>query len=229
LLISPYRQVHRAVTDAAHHRATVIDAAPASYHALLHLVSRRPDLADRLRSVRIWGVGGAPLPAPLAEAFRARLGAPLLDGYALTEVGTVARATAGNPVGCGQPLPGVYVRVSDAAGRPVAAGVPGEIEVRSPGLMTGYLGAGAGAVHRPPGRWYRTNDLGYLDRAGNLHVLGRLAEATRNGTGVAKLPGGRQERRIRRRTSVTVDGPGSHAATTAPSVGGGMMPASRKA
>jgi acyl-CoA synthetase (AMP-forming)/AMP-acid ligase II len=182
LLISPYRQVHRAVVDAAQHRATVVDAAPASYHALVHLVSRRPDLADRLRSVRLWSVGGAPLPAPLADAFRARLGAPLLDGYGLTEVGNVALATAGNPVGCGQPLPGVYVRISDAAGRPAAAGVPGEIEVRSPGLMTGYLGSGPGAVYRPPGRWYRTRDLGYLDRAGNLHVLGRLPAPSGNGT-----------------------------------------------
>lgn len=169
LAITPYRRLDRAVRDVIRYGATVVDATPATYYTLLRLIRRQPRLRTELGGVRIWGVGGAPLPAPTAEAFRAALGRPLLNGYGLTEAGNVALATPANPIGCGSPLPGVAVRIADSAGGPAPAGELGEIEVRTAGLMTGYLG-GRGAA---AGGWYRTNDLGYLDRHGNLHVVGR--------------------------------------------------------
>jgi acyl-CoA synthetase (AMP-forming)/AMP-acid ligase II len=176
LLLTRYHRLPQAVAEVVAHRATVVDAPPSTYHTLLRLLEKRPELAGQLRGVRYWGVGGAPLPAPLAAGFRDRLGAPLLDGYGLTETGNVALATADNPVGCGRPLPGVGVRIRGEDGRPAPAGMPGEIEVRSAGLMTGYLG------HPPTGNgWYRTGDLGHLDEAGNLHVLGRRHAVHRHG------------------------------------------------
>ncbi|MCC3651636.1 acyl--CoA ligase [Streptomyces sp. S07_1.15] len=173
LVVTPYQRLDRAVALAAAHGVTAVDAAPSTYHALLGLVRRRPAVRPGLDGVRIWGVGGAPLDKPLAEAFRAALGRPLLDGYGLSELGNVALATPGRPVGCGRPLPGVRVRVRAPGGRLAAPGEPGEIEVLSPGLMAGYL-TGEGEL-TPVDReaWYRTGDLGRLDEDGNLHVTGR--------------------------------------------------------
>lgn len=173
LLVTPYQRLDCAVDDVVRHRATVVDATPSTYYTLLRILERRPRLRRGLATVRMWGTGGAPLPAPVAEQFRAVLGTPLLDGYGLSEVGNVALATPDNPVGCGRPLPGVGVRVVDPDRRAVPAGHAGEIEVRSPGLMAGYLDGTTGSAEPTADGWYRTNDLGHLDQAGNLHVAGR--------------------------------------------------------
>lgn len=124
LLVTPYRRLNQAVDEAVRYRATVVDAPPSTYYTLLQIINRRPGLAARLAGVRLWGVGGAPLPVPLAATFRNRFGKPLLDGYGLTETGNVALATPDNPVGCGRPLPEVTVRVAGPDGAPVPVGVP---------------------------------------------------------------------------------------------------------
>jgi acyl-CoA synthetase (AMP-forming)/AMP-acid ligase II len=180
LAVTPYRRLDLAVADLAHAGTTVVDATPPTYHALLALLRRRPRLAERLGPVRMWCVGGAPLPTPLAEAFKAAVGRPLLNGYGLTEFGNVALATAANPTACGPPLPGVEVRVVGTDGRPVPASRAGEVEVRTPDAMHGYLD-GEGRVEPVTGTWFATGDLGRLDDAGNLEVWGRKEAVHRLG------------------------------------------------
>ncbi|MFH8407851.1 class I adenylate-forming enzyme family protein [Streptomyces sp. NPDC018019] len=173
LAVTPYQRLDIAVGQAAAHGVTAVDAAPSTYHSLLGVVRRRPELRSALAGVRIWGVGGAPLPAPLAEAFPAAMGRPLLDGYGLSELGNVALATPDAPTGCGRPLPGVRVRVVTADGREAAPGELGEIEVDSPGLMEGYLLEDGTLAPVRRTVWYPTADLGRFDEEGNLHVVGR--------------------------------------------------------
>ncbi|MER7402481.1 class I adenylate-forming enzyme family protein [Streptomyces sp. NPDC000070] len=173
LLVTPYQRLDLAVARAVTGGATAVDAAPSTYHAVLGVVRRRPELLAGLADVRVWGVGGAPLPRPLAETFHRTVGRPLLDGYGLTELGNVALATPDAPVGCGRPLPGVDLRIVRPDGRPAAPGEPGEIEVRSPGLMEGYLKPDGTLVPVVDTGWYPTADLGHLDADGHLHVHGR--------------------------------------------------------
>ncbi|WP_330239810.1 class I adenylate-forming enzyme family protein [Streptomyces sp. NBC_00525] len=173
LLITPYQRLDLAVGQAAAGGATAVDAAPSTYHTLLQVVRRRPDVRAGLAGVRIWGVGGAPLPRPLADTFRETMGRPLLDGYGLTELGNVALATPEFPVGCGRALPGVGLRVVRPDGTLARPGEPGEIEVRSPGLMECYLAADGALDPVVDTGWYPTADLGHLDAEGNLHVHGR--------------------------------------------------------
>lgn len=181
LVVTAYRRLARAVGDAIAAGATVIDAPPSTYHTLLSITRRRPELASGLSTVRYWGVGGAPLPTPLYDEFQDQFGQPLLDGYGLTEIGNVALATRDNPAGCGRPLPGVTVRVVGAKDAPLSPEEPGEILVRSSGLMTGYLGPEGEPTPAPTTSWYNTNDLGYFDENGNLHVLGRRQAVHRHG------------------------------------------------
>ncbi|MFB6438294.1 class I adenylate-forming enzyme family protein [Streptomyces sp. NPDC056411] len=173
LLVTPYQRLDAAVTQAAAHGATAVDAAPSTYHALLGVVRRRPDVRAGLAGVRIWGVGGAPLPAPLAESFDMTMGRPLLDGYGLTELGNVALATPRTPHGCGRPLPGVRLRVRRPDGTPADPGELGGIEVRSPGLMAGYLQEDGSLTPVDPDAWYPTADLGSVDADGTVRVVGR--------------------------------------------------------
>jgi len=123
--------------------------------------------------VRAVLVGGGPAdPALLARAREA--GLPVLATYGMTEttsqVATEAPGEAGaRPGSVGRPLDGFAVRVIDEAGRTLAPGQVGRLEVRGAAVSPGYLGE----PERRPGEWLRTGDLGFLDRDGYLFVVGR--------------------------------------------------------
>lgn len=109
-------------------------------------------------SLRFVAVGGAPVPATLAEAAIGR-GIPVHEGYGLSECcSVVALNQPGHraPGTVGQPLPGLSVTLDD-----------GEIVVAGPSVTDGYLGR---SDHDGP---WRTGDLGRFDAAGNITVLGR--------------------------------------------------------
>jgi len=180
LLIAPYTRLDRALRLGAAQGATIVDATPATYLSMLNLDDRRPGLLAALDRVRLWCTGGAPMDGGLGLRFAAAVGAPLLDGYGSTEAGNVAFATPGNPVGCGQVLDGVEVLVTGEDGTPLPPGEIGEIHLRTPDLMAGHLTA-CGSLDPPVAGPYRTGDLGRLDAAGNLFVLGRASAVHRLG------------------------------------------------
>ncbi|SDE15877.1 class I adenylate-forming enzyme family protein [Streptomyces prasinopilosus] len=180
LLLTPYRRLDRALRLLGEHGATAVDATPSTYRSMLRLLDRRPDLVRRTHPVRMWCVGGAPLDDRLALDFRTAMGAPLLDGYGTSELGNIALAAPEDPELC-LPLDGVEVAVRDERGRDLPAGRPGEVWVRTPDVMSGYLPAGGGPpAPLEPGD-YRTHDLGVLDGRGSLRVLGRMSALTRHG------------------------------------------------
>ncbi|GII02785.1 class I adenylate-forming enzyme family protein [Planobispora takensis] len=179
LLVAPYRRLEPALTAIAESGATVVDGTPPTYHGMLTLFARNPAHLDGLRKVRMWCVGGAPLNRPLAERFRDATGQPLLDGYGMTETGNIALALPDLAEGCGRPLPGVEVRVR-ASDEDAGEGEVGEVEVRTPGRLEGYLRPdGSLAPYDEP--WFRTRDLGRIDGNGVLHVYGRMNAVHRLG------------------------------------------------
>jgi O-succinylbenzoic acid--CoA ligase len=107
-------------------------------------------------------VGGGPVPRDLLARAR-RAGLEVLQTYGLTEAASqVACERPGRADGstAGLPLPGTSIRV----------GGDGEIEVRGPTLMSGYLG------DPPLGEWLRTGDLGEIDARGRLVVHARRTD-----------------------------------------------------
>jgi long-subunit acyl-CoA synthetase (AMP-forming) len=96
---------------------------------------------------------------------------------------------ARRPAHVGRPLPGVEVRLVDDAGAPASAGEPGEIEVRGPGVFREYWrrpGETRAAFHDG---WFRTGDIGRLDRDGFLFIAGRRKEIiNRGGKKIAPQP-----------------------------------------
>jgi len=87
---------------------------------------------------------------------------------------------SGRFLSVGQPCRGVSVKILaplDEGGGERAAGVEGEICVKSPGVMKGYYNnQAATAKVLMPGGWLRTGDLGFLDAQGFLFVTGRLKD-----------------------------------------------------
>ena len=119
--------------------------------------------------------GAAASPELLARALAA--GYPVCPTYGLTEatsqVATAAppRAVASSPSPL-LPLRGTELRIVSEGGD-AATGVPGEILVRGPTVMQGYLHDPQATARVLRDGWLYTGDVGYLDAAGALHVLDR--------------------------------------------------------
>lgn len=157
----------------AEHEVTVVPAVPPMFRAWL---AADEGVADFSR-VRVVASGGARLDPALAEAFAGRFGKGVWEGYGLTETSPVVTSTAMGetplPGSIGRPLPGVSIRLRDEAGRPVAGGDPGEIQVRGPNVFGGYWeDPEATAAAFTSDGWFRTGDVAYA-REGDLYLVDR--------------------------------------------------------
>lgn len=105
--------------------------------------------------------------------------------YGQTETGPVAarihtlRGAADMNGRCvGWPLPGVIrMRITDDNGRPVKTGTIGHIEVKGRTLAITYLKEDSRFAQQENGAWWRTGDLGFMDRRRRLHMLDREIDA----------------------------------------------------
>lgn len=134
-----------------------------------------------LSSLRTIVSGAAPLGADTAAACAERLGCIVKQGYGLTEASPVTHINPEDAVRrgtVGLPLPGTACRIVDfETGDDCPPGEPGEVWVRGPQVMTGYLGrpdATADAIRQ--GGWLRTGDIGTVDNEGYLRIVDRLKE-----------------------------------------------------
>ena len=150
---------------------------------------------------------GAPLSAAVRERAERRLGAPVREGYGLTEATFTAIDAPGSavpsvPGSVGRPVWGVEVRVVDPDDRtsaPLAPGLRGEVQVRGQNVMAGYLDDPASTAAAFDAGWLRTGDLGILDDEGRLTLVDRIKDLILRGAvnvvpaqveaALARLPG----------------------------------------
>ncbi|RHW25073.1 AMP-dependent synthetase [Nocardioides immobilis] len=158
-------------------RPTFFSAVATIYSMLAALPEEvQPDTS----SVRFAVCGAAPASAELLTRFQRRFGFPLVEGYGLSE-GTCASTI--NPVSgirkagtVGRPFPGQELRILDGEGNEVAPGEDGEVVVRGPNVMRGYLGRPADTAAVIVDGWLRTGDIGHVDADGYLTLVGRSKE-----------------------------------------------------
>ncbi len=159
----------------ARHRVTSAFVAPVHLKRILAL----PGPLD-LPSMRTLVVNAAPVPYALKQEVVARLGEGCLyELYGSTELGiaTVLRPEdqLRKPGSCGRAYAGVELRVVDEVGADVAAGVPGELFVRSANAMSGYHRS-TEQLAELPGGWKSVGDVGWLDAEGYLHICDRRTD-----------------------------------------------------
>ena len=142
-----------------------------------------PDFDSRdLSSLRSFPLGGAPVPPVLLERLARRLpqlkGRGMVNMWGMTEGGGFFTVATGadlerHPKTVGRPLPTVELRIDD-----------GEIVVRSPTVMLGYVGVQDDTVDSEG--WLRSGDLGHLDEDGFLFIDGRSKDMViRGGENIA--------------------------------------------
>ncbi|MGO9899865.1 MAG: AMP-binding protein [Solirubrobacteraceae bacterium] len=136
-----------------------------------------------LSSLRFVGSGAAPLSAELELACAERLSCRVAQGYGLTETSpTTHRVTedlAGQmPGSIGPPVPNTECRIIDVmSGEDAPAGEPGELCIRGPQVMKGYLNnPQATALAIDPDGWLHTGDVARLEPDGSLRIVDRIKE-----------------------------------------------------
>jgi len=150
-----------------------ISLVPTMLESLIQARKSRP-FPGSLKAILL---GGAPAPEALLRSIES-LRLPVLTTYGMTETASqITALSTGDPPekirSAGRPLRHAEVRIVDSRGRPVEAGKDGEIAVRGEIVFRDYIGESREKTFDPNG-WFRTGDLGLLDRDGYLHVKGRL-------------------------------------------------------
>jgi acyl-CoA synthetase (AMP-forming)/AMP-acid ligase II len=155
-------------------------------------MANHPHLEDYdLSSLRYIMWGATPVTESVARVVTERTGVRWLPAYGASEVPVIAA----NPVrdadawrldSAGLPPAGVELRVADLdSGEALPPGETGEIQVKSPSVMAGYLPDEATAEAFADG-WYRTGDVGWLEPGGWVHLTDRSKEMIKvNGFQVA--------------------------------------------
>jgi long-chain acyl-CoA synthetase len=159
----------------ARHRISLLYAVPTMYIVIL----AGPLGVHDLRSLRLAFSAAAMLPADVEARWQAVTGLPISQGYGLTECSPFAtynHERAHRPGSVGTPIENVEVRVVDEHDRPLADDQLGELVIRGPNVMKGYLGKPAETAEALRGGWLHSGDIGYRDADGYFHVVDRVKD-----------------------------------------------------
>lgn len=138
--------------------------------------------------------GGAPITPALGREVRQVFSVNgVANSWGLTEFPVATSQAPNGPPELldrtvGKPVPGVSVRVVDESEREVGCGVEGELRLKGPPCFLGYVDASLDAQAFDAEGWFRTGDLGRIDRQGNVVVTGRIKDAIiRNAENISAL------------------------------------------
>ncbi len=125
--------------------------------------------------------GAAPLGAELAGEAATRIDCEVVQGYGMTELSPVTHVTvmgAFKPGTCGVTVPNTECRIVDVEeGQDQEVGAVGELWVRGPQVMKGYLNnPEATALTIDADGWLHTGDVGFIDADGHLTIVDRVKE-----------------------------------------------------
>jgi len=167
----PVQNLQRAIEN---YKITWITGVNTLYNALLN---EEWFVAFPPRHIKAAGGGGASMHRAVVERWERVTGAPLVEGYGLTETSPVVcfqpLESARTPDSIGRPAPGTQLRLVDDSGSDVASGAPGELLVKGPQVMRGYWQREEETAKAIPDGWLRTGDIATMDADGNYRIVDR--------------------------------------------------------
>jgi fatty-acyl-CoA synthase len=155
------------------HRATGLSVVPVMFDRIVDLPD---DVLSRYsgRSLRFAAASGSRMRPGVVIDFMDRFGDVIYNNYNATEAGMIATATPSDlraaPDTAGRPADGTEIRILDSDFREQPVGQIGTIYVRSTAQFDGYT---SGATKNFHDGYMSSGDVGYLDQAGRLFVVGR--------------------------------------------------------
>lgn len=179
LILEPRFDVKRVCRQLRKNRVTLFPGVPTMFAAIVNRYCKRN---AHISTIRACISGGAPLPRPVKESFERITDGRLVEGYGLSEAAPITHC---NPLrgryqegSIGLPWPNTEARVVDLrTRRTLEAGAIGELQVRGPQIMNGYLDevVETRRVIDAQG-WLSTGDLAYHDEDGYFFIVDRIKD-----------------------------------------------------
>lgn len=155
-------------------QVTVMYAVPPIYSLLARL-----DQPDDLNGVRFFVSGGASLPEKIAKQFEEVYGTGIIEGYGLSEASPVVTFNLPEKRkygSIGKALPGVSVKIIKETGETAATGQIGELIMKGPNVMKGYLNLPEQTAQTIRQGWLHTGDIAYQDEDGYFFIIDRVKD-----------------------------------------------------
>ena len=161
----------------ADHKVLSMAGTPYYISTLLEVAAAEPDAFTTLRDVM---TGGAGVPAEVVRAGD-RQGWRVVRCYGSTEQPSTTACAPADDLGLrascdGTPIGSSQVRIVDERFRPVPPGQEGEVTCIGPEQFAGYTDPGESQRAFTPEGWFRTGDIGTIDRAGYLTITDRIKD-----------------------------------------------------
>ena len=148
---------------------------------VLAMAQREPRVFSQVPLRFVCSLGAVPEP-DLVPSIEKLLSVPVLENYGLTEASGVTRNTLdGRRAGSVGRSTGAEIAIFDEAGTQLPPGNEGEVGVRGPTLMSGYIDDPQANQEAFRDGWFRTGDIGRIDRDGFLFIVGRKKEMISRG------------------------------------------------
>jgi long-chain acyl-CoA synthetase len=177
-VLLPRFEVEEALTVFENARPTMFSGVPTMYMALL--ASDEDLRKHHLHDVMIFNSGGSALPVNLKRSFEEMVGKPLFEGYGLSEASPV---THNNPPFLGEgregsigiPIPSTDARIVDVetGETEMPVGESGELIVKGPQVMKGYLNMPEETARTLKDGWLHTGDVAKMDADGYFFIVDR--------------------------------------------------------
>ncbi len=179
MILLPRYELEQTLKTLSAKKATLFPAVPTIYTA----INQAPDLAKYdLSSIRYCMSGGAPLPLKVKRQFEQVTGCKLVEGYGLSESSPVATCNSMSGTNkensIGLPVPGTDITIHDleAPHNLMPVGERGEVWIKGPQIMKGYLNRAEETTDTLRDGWLRTGDVGYMDDQGHFFLVDRLKD-----------------------------------------------------
>lgn len=157
------------------YKPTLFPGVPAMYVA----INNHPEIDKYdLQSIQACISGAAPLPVEVKKKFEELTGGKLCEGYGLSEAPTATHCNPINgvnkPGSIGLPFPDVECKIEDLeTGEALPARDIGELCIRGPQLMQGYLNRADETARALQDGWLHTGDIAYMDEEGYFFIVDR--------------------------------------------------------
>ena len=157
----------------AREKQTILFAVPTMYNRLIQIAGEAP---PEHSSLEFCVSGGASLPVEFIRRFESLFSTKIYEGYGLTEAPVCVENPYGGltkPGSIGLPIPEFEATIVNAEGSPVAQGEPGELLIKGPGVMKGYLNRPEETEETLKDGWLHTGDIARMDKDGYVYIVDR--------------------------------------------------------